>query len=150
MGVDSPAPSVTVPVVSCSKLESLRTRGQFGAVLRAGRRERRTLVALAARPNDLERLRVGYAVGKRVGGAVVRNRVRRRLRELMRRYAGVLEGGGSGAGGWDLVVTAQPAASDASFAELASDVASALEAMARVRPGGTARHDVVRSLSGTS
>ena len=35
------------------------------------------------RPNDFGRTRVGYAVGRRVGGAVVRNRVRRRLRALI-------------------------------------------------------------------
>jgi ribonuclease P protein component len=62
--------------------------------------------------------RVAFAVGRRVGGAVVRNRVRRRLRELARRSSlpgGIwLVGGSTGlgeasfaqlAGWWDGAVT---------------------------------------------
>lgn len=59
--------------------------------------------------------RVGVITSRRVGGAVVRNRVRRRLRELVRlswpqRIPGV----------W-LVVIARRAAADATFAELSQE-----------------------------
>lgn len=129
-----PAGDASTPRVA--KPESLRTRGQFGATLRTGRRERRALIAVAGRPNDLGRTRVGYAVGKRVGGAVVRNRVRRRLRELLRQHLGILAARSSAGAGWDLVVTAQPGAADASYAELGAEVESALRGLAEHR----ARH----------
>jgi len=54
--------------------------------------------------------RVAFAVGRRVGGAVVRNRLRRRLRELARRSA--LPGGV-----W--LVSVAGDAAGASFAQLA-------------------------------
>ncbi len=114
-----------VSPVGPRKLESLRTRGQFGATLRLGRRERRTLIAIAAHPNQLGRTRVGYSVGKRVGGAVVRNLVRRRLRELMRQQVRTLEAGADSVH-WDVVITAQPPAAAASFTDLAAELDSAL------------------------
>ncbi|MCC6236889.1 MAG: ribonuclease P protein component [Dehalococcoidia bacterium] len=130
--------------------DSLRTRGQFGATLRSGRRERRTLITLVGQPTDLARTRVGYAVGKRVGGAVVRNRVRRRLRELMRHHLHLLEAGAGHPGPtWDIVVTAQPAVAAASFADLGAEVASALRALAlhRARHRGAQRPRTGRAAS---
>jgi len=56
--------------------------------------------------------RVGFVVSKAVGGAVVRNRTKRRLRELMRARLDVLPAGA------DVVVRAQPAAASARFADL--------------------------------
>jgi len=56
--------------------------------------------------------RAGISVGKRVGGAVRRNRVRRRLRELLRARLRELSPG------WDVVISPRPPADSASFAEL--------------------------------
>jgi ribonuclease P protein component len=41
------------------------------------------MIHLTAHSNELSYSRVGYAVSRRVGGAVVRNRVKRRLRAIM-------------------------------------------------------------------
>jgi len=57
-------------------------------------------------------LRVGFVTSRRVGGAVVRNRVRRRLREIVRRHQHEVM-----AGLW-LVVVARSAAARASSAAL--------------------------------
>lgn len=57
--------------------------------------------------------RCGFALPRRVGNAVVRNRIRRRLREIARRRLGAV------APGWDLVLTARPAAAGAPSTELA-------------------------------
>ena len=77
---------------------------------------RSRLLTLRSRPNGLGCSRAGYAVGRPVGGAVVRNRVRRRLRELIRALPL--------AAGHDVVVAAQPASARASFRELEAALAS--------------------------
>jgi len=56
--------------------------------------------------------RVGLVTSRRVGAAVIRNRVRRRLREICRLHRAML------APGWLIVVVAKSAAGKASFSEL--------------------------------
>jgi len=52
---------------------------------------------------DLETTRIGLSTGRRLGGAVVRNRVRRRLREALRVMAPSFQPG------WDVLIIARPA-----------------------------------------
>jgi ribonuclease P protein component len=52
---------------------------------------------------DLDQVRLGIATGRRLGGAVVRNRVRRRLREALRAMAPSFQPG------WDVLIIARPA-----------------------------------------
>jgi ribonuclease P protein component len=61
-------------------------------------------------------VRIGFSVSKRVGNAVTRNLVKRRLREAMRHRLVAL------AGGWDLVLTALPSASGVDFATLGTEL----------------------------
>lgn len=69
-------------------------------------------LVLYARHNRLGKNRVGYTVSKKLGHAVVRNRVRRRLREIYRlNEAQFLPG-------YDIVVVARSRAVEASFQEL--------------------------------
>jgi ribonuclease P protein component len=68
--------------------------------------------------------RVGFVVSKAVGNAVVRNRVKRRLRHLAREHVSSLPGSAV------LVVRALPAAAAASYPELSADLTRCL---ARVR-----------------
>jgi len=56
--------------------------------------------------------RVGFSVGKRVGNAVERNRVKRRLRESVRRKLVDMMSG------WDLIITARTGAAEADYAAL--------------------------------
>jgi ribonuclease P protein component len=71
---------------------------------------------LAARPNGLAVTRFGFAVGKRLGKAVVRNRLKRRLREAARRQQPTIEPG------WDLVFIARQPLLAADFAQIAAAV----------------------------
>ena len=70
------------------------------------------MLVLYARPNRTGGNRVGITAGKKLGHAVVRNRVRRRLREIYRlnedRFAP----------GWDIVVVARSRCIDADFQKL--------------------------------
>lgn len=64
--------------------------------------------------NDKEITRLGFAVGRRVGNAVVRNRVKRRLREYLRQRT-LPES-------LDIVVAAKPAAAGATYRQLGQAV----------------------------
>lgn len=61
-------------------------------------------------------VRVGFSVSKRVGGAVVRNRVKRRLREAVRVRLTSLPPG------WDIVISARPAAATVDHATLDAEL----------------------------
>ena len=63
----------------------LRRRSDFARVSDIGKGRANDLVVLRYAPNDLDTMRAGYAVSKRVGGAVRRNSVKRRLREAVRK-----------------------------------------------------------------
>ena len=67
-------------------------------------------------PNALDHDRFGISTGRRLGGAVQRNRVRRRVREVLRHSPN------DSGHGWDILIVARPASVDASFAELRSTV----------------------------
>jgi ribonuclease P protein component len=60
----------------------LRRKADFSAVLKYGRRTGRPSLVLAIRPTG-QPARAGFIVSKAVGNAVVRNRVKRRLRHLV-------------------------------------------------------------------
>jgi ribonuclease P protein component len=66
--------------------------------------------------------RVAYAVSRRVGNAVVRNRVRRRLRAAALESVELLQPG------WGYLVGARPEAAGASYAQLTADLTGALQA----------------------
>lgn len=69
-------------------------------------------LVLYARKNRTGSNRVGVTVSKKLGGAVVRNRVRRRLREVYRLNEEAF------APGWDIVVVARSRSIHAAFSEL--------------------------------
>jgi ribonuclease P protein component len=78
------------------------------------------LLVMYAAPNELARTRVGITVSGRVGNAVVRNRVRRRLREALSSRFDRLPLNS------DVVVSARPASARASWAELNTAIDSVL------------------------
>ena len=63
----------------------LRARAEFTAVQDNGRRVSSRFLTLIGRANGLGYDRLGIIASRRVGGAVVRNRAKRRLREIFRR-----------------------------------------------------------------
>lgn len=64
----------------------LKLAREFNLVRTQGQTIRGTLLTLGILPREEEKIfRVGFVASRRIGGAVVRNRVRRRLREIVRR-----------------------------------------------------------------
>jgi ribonuclease P protein component len=90
----------------------IRDRATFDALV-AARRRRRGPISMTFVPGDPTLPpRVAYAVGRRVGPAVVRNHVRRRLRAAARAHRGELRPGGA------YLFGAAPGAATVSFAEI--------------------------------
>jgi ribonuclease P protein component len=77
------------------------------------------------RPDRVD-LHVAYAIGRPVGTAVTRNRVRRRLRAALV----ALDREGLTPAGGDLLVSARPRAADASFAQLLGHLRATLAGLA--------------------
>lgn len=71
---------------------------------------------------DLDRVRFGFATGRRLGGAVVRNRIRRRLREALRVMAPSFQPG------WDVLIIARPAIVEADHGALVGALRGVLRA----------------------
>lgn len=105
---------------SRSSLGRLAQEAEYRAVYREGRRRVTTHLVIHARPNGQEIVRLGIPVGRRFGGAVVRNRLRRRLREAVRWWLGQV------APGVDLVIVPRAGAARVPFAALREDVKVAL------------------------
>jgi ribonuclease P protein component len=97
----------------------------FASAVRRGRRAgSRTLVVHLETVDGPGPVRVGFVVSKAVGTAVTRNRVKRRLRHLAREQLSSAETPFPGSA--VLVVRALPAAAEATYAELRSDLARCL------------------------
>ena len=71
-------------------------------------------------------MRAGLTVTKKIGGAVVRNRIKRRLRAACRAVLPL-----HGEPGCDYVLVARAAASEMVFADMLDDLAGALQSLAR-------------------
>jgi len=100
----------------------LQQRADFVRVQSRGRRFRRPHLVLLVDRDGLpsKNARVGYTVSRKVGNAVVRNRVRRRLRAIVRARPELL------VPPYDYVIIAVPAAAGAEFATLQSEVTELL------------------------
>jgi ribonuclease P protein component len=99
---------------------SLRPGSRFAEVHRTGRRVRRGGITVIAAEGVNDLPEVGFVVGRKVGNAVVRNRVKRRLREAARKVP--LRGRTA------YVVVAAPAVGDVGFGDIVEWLGSAVAA----------------------
>ncbi len=110
------------PVAGFERANRLRRSSEFQRLTREGRRQVTRsfvlVVASAARSGHVKRTRLGVAVGRRVGGAVLRNRVKRRIREWFRQQHASLRRG------IDVVVIARASAAELSSHETWCDLDS--------------------------
>ena len=100
-------------------MERLRQRADFLAAASAMKVPTAAFVLQVRQRNDKGPLRVGFTVSRRVGTAVERNRVRRRLKEVVRLSAGLPAGN-------DYVLVGRRAALSRPFDEMAEDFQRAL------------------------
>lgn len=109
----------------------MRHRQEFTLAMRRGRRAGRSLLSAHLVPGEGADgpPRVGFVVSRAVGSAVVRNRVRRRLRHLMRERIGSLPEGSL------LVIRANPSAADARQRDLAAELDLVLGKLLRRQVG---------------
>lgn len=103
---------------------SLKNRRDFLACARARRWAAPGLIVQGRErpPGEAEGIRVGYTCSKKVGGAVVRNRAKRRLRAAAAEILPV-----EGREGWDYVLIGRAGATvSRAFADLVGDLRTAL------------------------
>ncbi|WP_170200178.1 ribonuclease P protein component [Litorilinea aerophila] len=79
----------------------VRDNKRFQEIRRRGRSYSDALLVLCALPNDLPYSRFGFSVSSRIGNAVARNRIKRRLREAVRLRMDSVKPG------WDVVFIAR-------------------------------------------
>ncbi len=85
------------------RLVMLSRPQDFAALQGAGTSRSHPLFSARFLRTDLDTTRFGLSTGRKLGGAVVRNRVRRRLREVLRAMAPSFQPG------WDVLIIARPA-----------------------------------------
>jgi ribonuclease P protein component len=101
--------------VTAVRGEQYLTRtAQYGLVYDRGSSWVNNLLVVKALPNGLIISRYGFSVSRRVGKAVVRNRVKRLLREILRQIT--LQAG------WDIIFIARSPVSRVSYADLEKSV----------------------------
>jgi len=92
--------------------ESLKLNHLFRRLYQKGKSAANKYLVLYCRRNGSDRNRIGYTVSAKLGHAVVRNRVRRRLREIYRLHESQFRSG------WDVVVVVRSRAVDAPYKKL--------------------------------
>jgi len=112
----APAKGLTFP-----RRSRLVRRGDFDRVYQAGKRLTSSHFTVFVRSNELALNRFGFSIKKALGGAVVRNRIRRRLREMVRCHQQEIPAG------WDIVIHPKSSVAKAPFAALADDLVRLLK-----------------------
>ena len=110
-------------------MERLKRRQDFVAAAKGVYAAMPGFVVQARDRQDDQAPRVGFTATKKLGNAVVRNRIKRRLREIARLYLGA-----GARTGHDYVLIGRAPALDRQFSELHTDLISALKRLHRSRP----------------
>ena len=91
-------------------------KADFDAVYRNGKRRSSSHFTVFLKANELPESRFGFSIKRALGGAVVRNRIRRRIREVVRLHREEISAG------WDFVIHPKANVESAAFAALENDL----------------------------
>jgi len=105
--------------------ERIRAKKDFQRLYKRGRCFRGKYFTLITLPNGLDRPRMAAVTSRKVGCAVVRNRFRRRARELFRRSKDLIDRP------LDILVIARPEAGGLGWSDMKTEYLKALEAVRR-------------------
>lgn len=105
---------------SYKKGQRLRKNSEFISAMKAKRLSVDGLSLFYA-PNGMRDFRVGISVGKKIGNAVLRNKLKRRLRSCISRVLG------EQAAGYDLVFVARAGLADMEYGEILHAVEKAIQ-----------------------
>ncbi len=92
----------------------LRKNMEFKRVYNGGKSYWNRNLILYVRKNDLQNSRIGITITKKIGNAVVRNRIRRRIKEIIRLKLGNIKSG------YDLILIPKKNVGDISYKDLES------------------------------
>lgn len=102
-------------------METLKTNRDFERVFRKGRSVSHRDLVLLGRKRRPSVTRVGFCISRKTGKAVARNRLRRRLKEIVREVEGRLDPK------WDLVIVSKQTSTSLSYASLKIRLTNLLE-----------------------
>jgi len=96
-------------------------KADFDAVYRHGKRRSNSHFTVFLKANDRPQSRFGFSIKRALGGAVVRNRIRRRIREVIRFHRQEISVG------WDIVIHPKANVATVSFSALTAELLKLLK-----------------------
>ena len=131
----TPSPASDLPRLDFPRAFRLMRRAEYDAVYREGRRRSSREFTLFVRPNGLDLSRFGWSIKKALGNAVARNRIRRRLREIVRMHRHAM------GRGWDVVIHPRTAVATAKFEVLVEELVKLVPREAAPTPASGGREE---------
>ncbi len=125
------SPASDASHLGLTRASRLVHRAEYDAVYRDGRRKASSEFTVFLRLNGLEFSRFGWSIKKTLGNAVQRNRIRRRLREILRLHRQEI------APGWDIVIHPRSSVATAKFVLLKDELLRLLPRAERASIRGT-------------
>lgn len=107
------------------KFETLKKKSDFDRVIREGiyRKDKYLIIYIFKRAEVENSVRAGFGIGKKVGGAVLRNRIKRVLKEILKKTSIEIKGG------LDILIIAKKETAGIDFWELKGHLESNLKSI---------------------
>lgn len=96
-------------------------KADFDAVYRHGKRRSSSHFTVFSKANGQPQSRFGFSIKRALGGAVLRNRMRRRIREVIRLHRQEISAG------WDIVIHPKPSVAAAPWSVLTAELLKLLK-----------------------